>query len=187
MSIREDCGAGVDYRGTIRNEIGVGKVNSPIDGLLRQLMRDDDARLDLSPDYQRAHVWTDAQAEAFVGAVAESTPTPAIFIRRGAYPAPDQVVDGKQRLTALVRFVSGEIGAALSDGRRVMWADFDIVDRRFFLHNTVQVVHLAETTTEADVLRIYLRLNKGGTPHTAEELQRVEELLAAAERRERAA
>ena len=176
--LRDNCGTGVDYRGSIRNEIGVATFATPIDGLLHQAMRDGPERLDMSPDYQRAHVWTDAQAEAFVGAFAERTPTPAVFIRRGAHPAPDQVVDGKQRLTALIRFVTGEIGAALSDGRRVLWADFDLVDRRMFLHATMPVVYLAESTTDADVLRIYLRLNRGGTPHTDDEIRRVEAMLA---------
>ena|GEM_PF-3438287 len=177
MNLRDNCGPGVGYGDTIRNEIGVATFATPLDGLLWQAMRDDSERLDMSPDYQRGHVWTDAQAEAFVGAFAERTPVPAIFIRRGAHPAPDQVVDGKQRLTALLRFVSCEIGAALTDGRRVMWADFDIFDRRMFLHATMPVVHLAESTTDADVLRIYLRLNRGGTPHTDDELRRVEGLL----------
>lgn len=170
-------GQGLSFRRMVQRELPQAR-NVPIDAHLYRMVDDDKTRsLDTSPDYQRAHVWTSAQAEAFVGAFAEGDPMPAVFIREGRYPHPDQVVDGKQRLSALLAFVMGEIGARLSDGRRILWADFDVVDRRGFLLIPIPTVYLAWQTSDADVLRIYLRINRGGTPHTEDDIARVRAML----------
>jgi len=87
-----------------------------------------------------------------------------------------EVVDGKQRLTAVLAFLADEISAF---GRRRseyedkfprLWPSF-----RFCFGNF---------TKRVDILKWYLDFNSGGTVHTSAELDRVKYLLQEAERHE---
>lgn len=61
--------------------------------------------MNLDPDYQRGHVWTDIQASRFVGHLIEGGATPMLIINRDpSYQRHDEVVDGKQRITAVTRW-----------------------------------------------------------------------------------
>jgi len=73
-------------------------------------------------------------------------------------------------------FISGAIGAVLSDGRRVQWVDFNEVDRRIIPNIKCAIVRLPD---QASILRFYLKLNRGGTVHSDEEINRVKALLDA--------
>src|SRR4029078_12236381 len=85
------------------------------------------------------------------------------------------ILDGLQRLTAVRRFLRGEVPAF---GRCIdEWRDRpDRMVQRFRWN-------VCELRTRADVLRFYLAFNAGGTPHAAEEIARVRSLLDAEERR----
>lgn len=67
--------------------------------------RDDD--LNLSPSYQRADVWPTSSSQLLVESILRGIPLPSIIIlerveeKRTSY----EVVDGKQRLTSILRFI----------------------------------------------------------------------------------
>lgn len=154
--------------------------------LFRTSQEAGDLRLNLTPDYQRGRVWTDQQASRFVGFLAEGGEAPTIIVqrwpscRRGAQPL-DEVVDGLQRLTAVLRFARGEIPLETMDGEIAYLRDFSPEDQRYLIGTaglkiTLQMVQLA---TRAEVLALYLRLNRGGTPHSESEIERVRALLDA--------
>ena len=77
-------------------------------------------QLDLNPDFQRAHVWTEAQQAAFVEYILSGGPSARdlYFACEGwsglGRENPCVIVDGKQRLEAVRRFLRNE----LSDWRR---------------------------------------------------------------------
>ena len=79
-------------------------------------------RLNLNPTYQRGDVWPKGDSQKLIESILRGIPLPSIIILR---PASDnanvvyEVVDGKQRLTAILRFI-GKHPAALS---RVAEAD----------------------------------------------------------------
>ena len=137
-----------------------------------------------TPAYQRGRVWTDKQASLFVGFLAEGGESPPVFIqrwriRREATP-PDELVDGLQRVTALLRFAAGEIPMETPQGERAYLHDFSEDDQRVWLGPaglklTAQYV---ECRAPAEVLALYIRLNRGGTPHTDAEIERVRAMLA---------
>ncbi len=93
---------------------------------------------DINPDYQRDHVWTLEQQEAFVGHMLEGGAAPLVIVNRRAvggrsstdYKLVDEVVDGKQRLTALYLWRKGQIDGVLTDGRRINYNDLDTDARR---------------------------------------------------------
>lgn len=138
--------------------------------------------LNLDPDYQRGHVWTDEQAARFVGHLIEGGATPMLIVNRDpTYNRHDEVVDGKQRITACYRWYKGEIPAELTDGRLVYRRDLDETGQRYITGMTGAVQEIGYVQLDrAGILRLYLRLNRGGTVHTDEEIARVRALLAEA-------
>ena len=134
----------------------------------------------LSPEYQRGDRWTMRQKREFVGSYLEGVPIPPVYAQRyhdkthvpsgkREVDMPDEVLDGNQRLTALLGWFHGEFPAELADGREIWYRDTDEVDRRAVPMITIHYVDLALV----DRLTFYLKLNRGGTPHTDEEIAMV--------------
>ncbi len=130
--------------------------------------------LDLDPDFQRAHVWTEEQQIAYVeyvlrgGEVAKN-----LTFNAPGWPAshgvPIQLVDGKQRLEAARAFMRDDLKAF---GHRYSEFEgrFRTIDIRFEFR-------ICSLETREEVLQLYLNINAGGTPHSAEEIERVRAML----------
>lgn len=135
--------------------------------------------LDLDPDFQRAHVWTVAQQRAYVeymlrgGEVARTVCVNAPRWDKEGY-AGAVLVDGKQRLEAVRSFMRGDL--PIFGGHRR--GDFTDSPRVFAGRLKWCVTALP---TRAAVLDLYLNINAGGTPHSAEEIARVRLLRDAIE------
>lgn len=76
-------------------------------------------KLNLTPSYQRGDVWRTGDRQKLIESILRGIPLPSIILLRKGGAAPDDVVDGKQRLTAILRFV-GKHPEALA---RVVEAD----------------------------------------------------------------
>lgn len=149
------------------------------------------AGFELQPEYQRdINRWTREQQVAYVEHVALGGETgcnvTAVHIgpRQFHYTeAADgklvlpgySMLDGLQRITAVRAFMHDEfpvltairpVGFLASQFARDAWrTDFR------FVWSTVTV------PTVRDVLKLYLRYNRGGTPHTRDDFRRVKEML----------
>lgn len=131
--------------------------------------------LDLNPDFQRAHVWTPEQQISYVeyilrgGASGKELYFNCPDYSKGSTEGPYVIVDGKQRLEAVRRFMRGEI---LAFGHlRTEYSDSpDMLVARFSWN-------IAGLRTRAEVLEWYLNFNSGGTIHTKAELEKVRQLL----------
>ncbi|QFG68075.1 DUF262 domain-containing protein [Ornithinimicrobium pratense] len=62
-------------------------------------------KLNLTPSYQRGDVWNNNDRSALIESILRGIPLPSIILLRNKAPKPREVVDGKQRLTAILRFV----------------------------------------------------------------------------------
>ena len=140
--------------------------------------------LELEPDFQRGHVWTDEQRVKYVESLLRSCAPRSILFNCPGWssgkeagdipPHTFQCVDGLQRLTAVRKFMGGEFR---------VFGDLSAEDLNgspFAPSRYTLKVSVYEFTNRADLLQFYLDLNSGGTAHGAEELERVRELLAAA-------
>lgn len=145
--------------------------DSAIDTLEEWVKED---RLNLNPDFQRFHVWTEEQQIAFVEFFLRGGKTGRViyFNHPGwqrNYAGEFVLVDGKQRIEALRRFRDNEIkvfGSYLKEYTdKISWTDYTI---RINV-NTLQ--------TRAEVLQWYIDMNAGGTPHTSEEIEKAKWLL----------
>lgn len=133
--------------------------------------------LQLNPDFQRGHVWTRSQQIAYVEfllrggtsgrEICLNCPSWHFPVEPGAY---DEFVcvDGLQRLTAIRRFINDEIPAFGSK-----YSEYTDKLRSI---NTIRV-SINDLKSREEVLRWYLEMNAGGTPHSKKEIQRVRDLL----------
>lgn len=135
------------------------------------------------PDYQRGRVWSDDQCAKFIGFLAEGGEAPPIYVQRWAASSgrPDEILDGLQRITAIRRFLDGEVPMELEDGTRAYLRDLDVESQRLLIGyaGPSLVLQYVLYETRGAVLDMYLRLNRGGTPHSDEEIARVRALRAA--------
>lgn len=146
---------------------------------------------ELVPDFQRGHVWSDAQRAAYIESLIRKT-APALILfncpgwarptarsRPGADIADNtfQCIDGLQRLTAVRKFMAGEFSVfgGLFAG--------DLAKSPFDLGRYRLQMAVYEFDRRADLYQFYLDLNSGGSPHSAEELGRVRQMLMVATQR----
>lgn len=156
------------------------RITVDLDGLPHMLERYTKTyNLEMCPDFQRGHVWTQEQQVAFVeyllsGGVSGLEiyfNTPGWM---GNGPAGTmELVDGLQRLTAILKFINNEIAAF-----GYFLKDFEDADA--LLRSVEIFFNMNNLRTRAEVLRWYLEMNSGGTPHAPEEIARVTELFKAA-------
>lgn len=59
----------------------------------------------LTPSYQRGDVWRNSDRQSLMESILRGVPLPSIILLRTGSSTPHEVVDGKQRLTAILRFV----------------------------------------------------------------------------------
>lgn len=132
--------------------------------------------IDMDPDYQRQHVWTEEQQSRYIE-----------FVMRGGrsardiyfncpgwmdkFEGPFEIVDGKQRMEAARRFMRNDL-RAFGFLLRDFEGPFPSMDYSFNCY-------VNNLPTREAVLTWYLEFNSAGTVHTQEELDRVRALLEA--------
>jgi uncharacterized protein with ParB-like and HNH nuclease domain len=134
--------------------------------------------LDLNPDFQRGHVWTEEKQIAFVEFCLKGGDSSRIIIFNhpnwmNSFKGEMVLVDGKQRLEAVRKFLRNEL--SIFDGN--FFKDFD--NAKMLLRSSGAYLTFAVNNLETrqDVLEWYLELNSGGVVHTSEEINKVKELL----------
>ncbi len=150
-------------------------VNSAWAYLPEWLERHGEEGLNLTPDFQRGHVWTPEQQTRYVEFKLQGGASGAdIYFNHpgwmGSWKGDFVCVDGLQRITAVMGFLNGEVKVF---GRTIGEFEDKLppMDPRF-------AVHINNLKTRTEVLQWYLEMNSGGTVHTSDELQRVKLLLA---------
>ena len=134
--------------------------------------------LQLNPKFQRGHVWTEEQQIKWLEFFLRGGRTSRIIylnkpdwqgrVPDGAYN--DFVcVDGLQRLTAIRRFMNGEIpvfGSYINE----------FEDKMSLISDSIKV-NINNLKSEKEVLQWYVDMNAGGTPHTSDEIQKVKDMI----------
>lgn len=131
--------------------------------------------LNLDPDFQRGHVWTEQQQTRYIEFALRGGKTgKSIYFNHpqwmGGFEGEMVIVDGKQRLEAVRRFMKNEIKA--------FGYYFNEYTDNLRLTSARLRIHVNTLQTRAEVLQWYIDLNAGGVVHSDEEIQRVRELLA---------
>ncbi len=145
-----------------------------------------DFLVDLDPDFQRGHVWTEEQHIRYVefllrGGQSQLTlywNHPAYMSDKSAGSDLDEqmvLVDGKQRLTACLKFMRNEIpvfGHYLRE-----YSDPNDLRGALGMSGARLRMNVNNLQTRREMLQWYLDLNDGGVVHTKDEIARVRGLL----------
>ena len=125
----------------------------------------------LTPAYQRGSVWTRAQQEAFMGHLLQGGEVLPLTFHRVPDSAHAEVLDGKQRLEAVLAWFRGEVGARLDDGHVVFIGDLEKRPNGEPAGlNRVYLIFRYVNLPWRERVAYYVRLNSAGTPHTPEQI-----------------
>lgn len=133
--------------------------------------------LNLDPPYQRRSVWNEEYRQFFVETLLLRYPAPAIFVHEqitldGA--ATYAIVDGKQRLTTIFDFASGNFpiskNSKLDSYRGMFFTDLPDEVRQNFWKYQFSVEYLP-TTNGAILTEIFDRINRNVARLTPQELR----------------
>jgi hypothetical protein len=136
----------------------------------------------LEPDFQRGHVWSPEKQQAFIEAMLRGTAPMLVRFNCANYGdrsdpgdmnhADMVCVDGLQRITAIRKFVAGEVKPFGFSAKDFDNTEFDQGRMKY-----TYVVEMYAFTRRKHLLQFYVDLNSGGVVHTEEELARVRALM----------
>lgn len=131
--------------------------------------------IDLAPDFQRQYVWKPPQRWGLIESLLLGIPLPSFYFNED--PSGQlQVVDGVQRLTTILRYVTDhtfKLGKVtyLYELEGYGFKDLTTLFRRR-LNSTQFVVHVIDPQTPYRVkFEIFRRINTGGSPLSAQEIR----------------
>lgn len=132
-----------------------------------------DKTIELNPWYQRRAVWKNPQKSYLINTLFECKPVPAIYIRHGIDMEQErsvrEVVDGQQRIRAILEYVNGEFAARHPvDKKRKKYSQLTNEQKRHFLSTALSVGYLLGAT-DADVIDIFGRINSVSKTLNAQE------------------
>lgn len=132
--------------------------------------------LQLNPDFQRGHVWTQDQQEKYIEFILRGGKTGRDFYFNWNKKTNEYAcVDGLQRTTAFMKFVNGEI---------------KVFDQYFDEFGFTKMetggnplpefrvnVYINYLEGKKEILEWYFDMNAGGTPHTSDEIKRIKKMI----------
>ena len=119
--------------------------------------------LNLRPWYQRRIVWTTQQQSYLINTIHEQKPIPSIYIRHsidvGTSRSIREVVDGQQRLAAVLEYAADKFAARHPNhARPVKLSQLSPKERHQFLTTGLSVGYLLGAD-DSDVIEIFGRIN----------------------------
>ncbi|MBK3801831.1 DUF262 domain-containing protein [Azospirillum brasilense] len=142
-------------------------------------------KYNFSPSFQRESVWDDEKGSFFIDSLLRNYPIPPIFLHQkidtNTGATLYDVIDGRQRLEAIVKFIKGEIPVSMESGsaddQRLGGSYFTDLDRpelqeykKHFWRYSLPVEYI-DTTSRSVIDSIFDRLNRNGEPLKGQELR----------------
>jgi hypothetical protein len=130
-------------------------------------------RIDLNPSYQRGSVWGVERKRNLIKSLLMGLPIGAVFLNSRDIMAPDRVVDGKQRIEAILDFLGDRLCVPAEwfntmdlvirsrDAEWVWFEDLALPAQRRFRSSTV-ATYQTKLRTEAEERELFLLINYGG-------------------------
>lgn len=118
-----------------------------------------DGDLDLNPSYQRDNVWSTSDSQLLIDSILRGIPIPSIILTEVEADSKFQIVDGKQRLTAILRFIGQHpIARAYAEKNDVV----DLLDKS--PQKLIRKLHLRGRDIPENYLPFRLRLYRRDDP-----------------------
>lgn len=145
-------------------------------------------KYNFDPPYQRKSVWSDEKQSYFIDSILRNFPIPPIFLHRKIDADTGRttfdVIDGKQRLTAIARFISNDIPAANEYGGEIdapsalegayfkdLSSDESLSEFRASFWKYDLPVEYIDPTDVSLIEDVFDRLNRNGEPLNGQELR----------------
>jgi hypothetical protein len=142
-----------------------------------------DGEMDLNPSYQRADVWPTADAQLLIESVLRGIPLPSVILLQRNTDDGDryEIVDGKQRLTSLLRFTGAHPKALATVRTKASeWSEspdemVDLFTRDYPKFKKVWRKHEATNLSAKQEKDLYFpfHLRKTGTPTLTGDLEQL--------------
>ncbi len=141
------------------------------------MLADFKSRIEVDDEFQRGLVWSSAQQALLIDSILRGFDVPKIFLRKlpDGNPHLFSVIDGKQRLTAIWRFLNDEVSLLkkadpfpeFGDLGGMLWSEMPNAakDRLQFANLTVSKI---EDATSDEIRELFLRLQEGEPLNAAE-------------------
>jgi len=131
--------------------------------------------LDLDPEYSRRYRWGVAHKSRLIESFLLEVPVPPIFLAENA-DGRYSIIDGKQRVSSIVDFVSNEFRLAglevLPEANGLSFSELDPAMARSLLsRSTLRAVVIAQSSDPDMKYAVFARLNTGGVQLTVQELR----------------
>jgi Protein of unknown function DUF262 len=126
-----------------------------------------DNRLVLNPDFQRREVWKQSMQVYLIDTILNEMSIPKIYLRTKIDPKTHDmirdVVDGQQRLRAIIKFANNELvlSSKSEKYRGKRYADLDPEMQTRFLTYVISTEHLINADDDF-VVKVFARLNQYG-------------------------
>lgn len=132
-------------------------------------------RVETEVDYQREYVWKKDQQQLFLNSIISGLPLGYISVVKDKSAFVYEIVDGKQRLTTLRKFVENEISVEIN-GEEVFYKDLNMAERNMFESCDLPMVRLIDPT-KLDKLNYFMMINFGGVAQSEEHKKKVERMI----------
>jgi uncharacterized protein with ParB-like and HNH nuclease domain len=127
--------------------------------------------------FQRAHIWTKEKRVRYVEFCLKGGKSSQEILLNckdwnvgGSGKYPIVVVDGKQRLTAVLMFLRDEL--PIFDGNL-----FSSFEDKLHASDSSFIFTINDLKTDREILQWYIDINSGGVAHTDEEINKVKKML----------
>lgn len=139
-------------------------------------------KYNFDPVYQRRSIWTDEKKSFLINSIAKNFPIPPIFLHQKIDDTTGKtkydVIDGKQRLTAILEFLNNEIPISdEAEGSNLAGLYFRDLDEPEFTELKKRIwrytisIEYIDTADAVVIDSIFDRLNRNGEPLTGQELR----------------
>jgi uncharacterized protein with ParB-like and HNH nuclease domain len=162
--------------------VGSYQVNMPFRYITKNIIEwieDDYYKLQLNPDFQRGHVWTEQQQIKYIEYLLRGGKSARIiYFNKPSWQSKMHIengyddfvcVDGLQRLTAVMKFMDNKL--------KVFGFYLNEFEDKLPPTEPDLLFNINDLKTRKEVLRWYIEFNSGGTVHTEEEIMKVKRLL----------
>ena len=135
---------------------------------------EDRKELIIDPDFQRGNVWAKKQGSELVESILMGIPIPVMYLFE-MKDGKKQVVDGRQRITAILDFLNGKLVLKdlkiLPSYNNCKFSDLDMKMQGLFEDSQMYFYIIQPPTPERVKYDIFDRVNRGGTRLTNQEMR----------------
>lgn len=131
--------------------------------------------IDLQPQYQRRYRWNDERQSRLIESFIMNVPVPPIFLNEDEF-GKYSVIDGKQRLNTIQRFLTSELELVglevYRDFNGKTFSDLPLIYQNYIKTRAVLRAIIILSESDDDIkYKVFLRLNTGGVSLNAQEIR----------------